>query len=59
VRAARGGSGKDPEELGFVGREGELIGSLIVVVAVRPLISEDRIETNVMAVRFYFGTASR
>jgi hypothetical protein len=46
----------DPEELGFVGVNGELIGSLIVVVAVRP---HDRIETNVMAVRFYFGTASR
>lgn len=31
--------GMDPEELGFVGREGELIGSLIVV-AVRPLRTE-------------------
>jgi hypothetical protein len=32
----------DPEELGFGGREWELIGALIVVVAVRPLMTELR-----------------
>jgi hypothetical protein len=38
-------------------REWELIGTLVVTVAVRPPVS--RIETNAMAVRLYFRTASR
>jgi hypothetical protein len=48
--------GDDPEELGFVGRGWELIGALLVVLRSD---SDDRIETHVMAVRFYFGAASR
>ena len=46
-----------PEDLGFVRRDGELIGSLVVAVAVRPPMT--KIETHVMAVRFYFRMASR